>query len=149
MGTEWIGPVCSPEYLASTKLEQPADLSQALILFAKTRPSAWAEWLAASENERVSLKPQRSFEHFYLMIQAAAFGLGVAVVPHMLAINDLEAGRLVAPFGFVPGPRQLFLWIASHLGSRKDVKALERWLTREMQDYIPHRFSLGGTEAFI
>src|SRR4051812_32536608 len=30
------------------------------------------EWLAASENERVALKPQRSFEHFYLMIQAAA-----------------------------------------------------------------------------
>jgi LysR family glycine cleavage system transcriptional activator len=41
LGTEWIGPVCSPEYLASTKLEQPADLSQALLLFAKTRPSAW------------------------------------------------------------------------------------------------------------
>jgi LysR family glycine cleavage system transcriptional activator len=143
LGTEWIGPVCSSEYLASTKLERPADLSQALLLFAKTRPSAWAEWLAASENERVALKPQRSFEHFYLMIQAAAFGLGVAVVPHMLAINDLESGRLVAPFGFVPGPRQLFLWIAPHLGSRKDVRALEGWLTREMQDHVSGRSSCG------
>ena len=148
LGTEWIGLVCSPEYLASTKLERPADLSQALLLFAKTRPSAWAEWLAASENERVSLKPQRSFEHFYLMIQAAAFGLGVAVVPHMLVINDLESGRLVAPFGFVPGPRQLFLWIASHLGSRKDVKALERWLTREVEDHVPGRSSCEEAEVF-
>jgi DNA-binding transcriptional LysR family regulator len=139
LGTEWIGPVCSPEYLASTKLERPADLSQALLLFAKTRPNAWADWLAASENERVALKPQRSFEHFYLMIQAAAFGLGVAVVPHLLAIDDLQSGRVVAPFGFVPGPRQLFLWIAPHLGSRKDVKALERWLTREMQDHVLSR----------
>jgi DNA-binding transcriptional LysR family regulator len=143
LGTELIGAVCSPEYLASTKLERPADLSQALLLFAKTRPSAWAEWLAASENERVALKPQRNFEHFYLMIQAAAFGLGVAVVPHMLAINDLESGRLVAPFGFVPGPRQLFLWIAPHLGSRKDVRALEGWLTREMQDHVSGRSSCG------
>jgi len=148
LGTEWIGAVCSPEYLASTKLEQPADLSQALLLFAKTRPSAWGEWLAASENERVVLKPQRSFEHFYLMIQAATFGLGVAVVPHMLAINDLESGRLVAPFGFVPGPRQLFLWIAPHLGSRKDVKALERWLTREMEDHVPGRSSSEEAEVF-
>jgi len=143
LGTELIGAVCSPEYLASTKLERPADLSQALLLFTKTRPNAWADWLGASENERVALKPHRSFEHFYLMIQAAAFGLGVAVVPHMLAINDLQSGRLVAPFGFVPGPRQLFLWIAPHLGSRKDVKALERWLTREMQDHVPGRFSSG------
>ena len=148
LGTEWIGPVCSPEYLASTKLERPADLSQALLLFAKTRPSAWGEWLAASENERVVLKPQRSFEHFYLMIQAAAFGLGVAVVPHMLVINDLESGRLVAPFGFVPGPRQLFLWIAPHLGSRKDVKALERWLTREVEDHVPGRSSCEEAEVF-
>ena len=148
LGTEWIGPVCSPEYLASTKLEQPADLSQALLLFTKTRSNAWADWLVASENERVALKPQRSFEHFYLMIQAAAVGLGVALVPHMLAINDLESGRLVAPFGFVPGPRQLFLWIAPHLGSRKDVKALERWITREMQEHIPGRSSCGGAEAF-
>ena len=148
LGTEWIGAVCSPEYLASTKLEQPADLSQALLLFAKTRPSAWGEWLAASENERVVLKPQRSFEHFYLMIQAATFGLGVAVVPHMLAINDLESGRLVAPFGFVPGPRQLFLWIAPHLGSRKDVKALERWLTREVEDHVPGRSSSEEAEVF-
>jgi DNA-binding transcriptional LysR family regulator len=148
LGIEWIGPVCSPEYLASTELERPADLSQALLLFTKTRPNAWADWLAASENERVALKPQRSFEHFYLMIQAAAFGLGVAVVPHMLAINDLESGRLVAPFGFVPGPRQLFLWIAPHLGSRQDVKALERWVTREMQDHVPGQSSLGEAEAF-
>ena len=143
LGTEWIGPVCSPEYLASTKLERPADLSQALLLFAKTRPNAWADWLVASENERVALKPQRSFEHFYLMIQAAAFGLGVAVVPHLLAIDDLQSGRVVAPFGFV-----LFLWIAPHLGSRKDVKALERWLTREMQDHVLSRPSCGGAEAF-
>ena len=148
LGTEWIGPVCSSKYLESTKLEQPADLSQALLLFTKTRPNAWADWLAASENERVALKLQRSFEHFYLMIQAAAFGLGVAVVPHILAINDLQSGRLVAPFGFVPGPRELFLWIAPHVGSRKDVKALERWLTREMQEHVPGRSSFGGAEAF-
>lgn len=146
LGTEWIGPVCSPEYLASAKLERPADLSKALLLFTKTRPTAWAEWLAASENERVALKPQRSFEHFYLMIQAAAFGLGVAVVPRMLAINDLQTGRLVAPFGFVPGPRQLLLWIAPHLGSRKDVKALERWLTQEMQDHVSNQHSYEEVE---
>ena len=82
------------------------------------------------------------------MIQAAAFGICLALVPHMLTINDLQSGRLVAPFGFVPGPRQLFLWIAPHLGSRKDVKALERWLTQEMQDHIPGQFSYGGAEAF-
>jgi LysR family transcriptional regulator, glycine cleavage system transcriptional activator len=137
LGAEWIGPVCSPDYLASTKLKRPGDLAETLLLSTKTRPNAWADWLSASGNEHVHLEPQRSFDHFYLMTQAAAFGLGVAVVPHMLAINDLKSGRLIAPFGFVTGPRQLFLWIAPHLGSRMDVKALERWLMREMMDHIP------------
>ena len=56
------------------------------------------------------------------------------VVPHMLAIGDLESGRLIAPFGFAPGERQLSLWIAPHLASRSDLKTLEKWLSQELRE---------------
>jgi LysR family transcriptional regulator, glycine cleavage system transcriptional activator len=84
----------------------------------------------------------QSFDHFYLMIQAAACGLGVAVVPHMLAINELNSGRLVAPFGFTPGRRELSLWIAPHLASRSDMKTLERWLLQELGEVLKDSSSL-------
>jgi len=134
LGTEWIGPVCSPAYLKSISLKRPKDLSNARLLATTTRPNAWTDWLAAvGEDERAPQVHQR-FDHFYLMIQAATFGLGIAVVPHMLAIGDLESGRLIAPFGFAPGERQLSLWIAPHLASRSDLKTLEKWLSQELRE---------------
>ena len=134
LGIEWIGPVCSPNYLQSVPLKRPADLSRAKLLATKTRPQAWGDWLAATNEEAKPLRAHQSFDHFYLMIQAAACGLGVAVVPQMLAMDELNSGRLVAPFGFTPGKRELSLWIAPHLASRSDMKTLERWLLQEMSE---------------
>ena len=137
LGVEWIGPVCAPDFAAMHGIARPADLEQASLLATETRIRAWADWCDASGQPALDLRPQHSFEHFYLMIQAAASGLGVAMIPHMLAIDDLQSRRLVAPFGFVPGPRRLFLWIAPHLGERRDIRTLEAWLTREMLDHVP------------
>ena len=133
-GTEWIGPVCSPAYLKSISLKKPKDLSSARLLATTTRPNAWTDWLVAVGEAERALQVQQRFDHFYLMIQAATFGLGIAVVPHMLAIGDLESGRLIAPFGFVPGKRELSLWIAPHLASRSDLKTLEKWLSQELRE---------------
>jgi DNA-binding transcriptional LysR family regulator len=132
LGIEWIGPVCSPSYLGSLPLKHPRDISRAKLLATKTRPQAWIDWLTAIDEDAVPVRMQQSFDHFYLMIQAAACGLGVAVVPRMLAINELNSGRLVAPFGFAPGRRELSLWIAPHLAARTDLKALEKWLLQEL-----------------
>ncbi|WP_407528879.1 LysR substrate-binding domain-containing protein [Methylobacterium oryzisoli] len=137
LGREWIGPVCTPDTLRAMDLRRPEDLNRAVLLSTQTRPEAWRDWCAVTGYAGPPLEPRRSFEHFYLMIQAAAFGLGVAVVPHMLVISEVKAGRLVAPFGFVPGQRQLKLWIASHLGDRPDLRALERWLSAEMRSIVP------------
>ncbi len=133
LGIEWIGPVCSPDYLASMPLTWPKDLERALLLSTHTRPDAWTDWAHAAGQGALALKPQRGFDHFYLLIQAAACGLGVAVVPHMLALSELQSGRLVAPFGFAPGNRHLKIWIAAQFGFRADVRALEGWLVEEMR----------------
>ncbi len=137
---EWIGPVCSPAYLKSARMRAPANLERARILATKTRPQAWSDWVAAS-GHNLALQAQETFEHFYLEIYAAVCGLGVAMVPHMLVTEELISGNLVAPFGFLPGPRKLVLWVAPHLGYRQEIHALETWLAAEM------RKSLRGVAA--
>jgi DNA-binding transcriptional LysR family regulator len=130
--TEWIGPVCSPEFFAATKLRTPADLAHCQWLAPNTRPNVWKEWIEASD---VALSPRapQSYEHFYLLIQAAICGLGIAVVPKILVLDDLRSGKLVAPFGFVAGPHRLVLWIAPHLRNRPDTRALVDWLMAEFK----------------
>ncbi|MFJ9809311.1 LysR family transcriptional regulator [Streptomyces sp. NPDC101158] len=45
--------------------------------------------------------PDQTFEHFYLALQAAVAGVGVAVGPYALVHDDLVRGQLAAPYGFV------------------------------------------------
>ncbi len=132
LGGEAIGPVCSPEYLSRSGILCPGDMENAALLSTRTRPQAWSDWQAIAGRTDLRLVSQSAFEHFYLLIQAAACGLGIAVVPQMLVLDQLASGRLVAPFGFLPGPRRMVLWIAPHIAGRPDALALERWLTAEM-----------------
>lgn len=129
---EWIGPVCSPDYLAAKKVASTADLSRCALLSTKTRPNGWHDWISAAGVD-INAKPQNSYDHFYLLIQAAACGLGFAMAPKMLVLDDLRSGKLVAPFGFIPGPNKLVLWIAPHLRLRADTRALADWLTSEFR----------------
>lgn len=135
LADEWIGPVCTPEYLRQNVLREPADLTRARLLSTRSRPLAWRQWAAAAgaDADALKLSVQEEFEHFYLLIQAAACGLGIACVPRMLVLDALESGRLVAPFGFLRGPHRLVLWLNPHVRGRADVQALADWMAEELQ----------------
>lgn len=96
---ERIGPVCRPDLVG--RLTGAADLGKAAFLHTGTRPQAWDDWrrITGMTAEPAS---QQTLEHFYLTLQAAVAGVGVAVAPYAVVRDDLERGQLVAPFGFVP-----------------------------------------------
>ena len=94
-----VGPVLSPALCAADRISDATDLAGCPLLHTETRPNAWADWCAKSG---ASLElGGRQFEHFYFMLEAATAGLGVAIAPEVLVQDDLAAGRLFAPFGFV------------------------------------------------
>ncbi|KAK52201.1 putative HTH-type transcriptional regulator TrpI [Bordetella bronchiseptica CA90 BB1334] len=128
---EWVGPVCSPEYASSVPLRALADLGAARLLTTSSRPDAWSDWAALSGWAGEPLAEHESFEHFYLVLHAAACGLGVAMAPRFLVADDLASGRLVAPFGFLEGRRTVVLWITPQLRTREDIRALSDWLQAE------------------
>lgn len=104
---EHLGLVLSPDLAQRVVLKQPADLADlalsALRLHTRTRRNAWAMWSAAAG---ATLPPASQagpeFEHYYFTLEAAVRGLGMAVAPWHLVMDDVLAGRLVAPLGFVP-----------------------------------------------
>ncbi|MFE5300563.1 LysR family transcriptional regulator [Streptomyces sp. NPDC056632] len=55
----------------------------------------------AAPNHAPVAPPDQTFEHFYLALQAAVAGVGVAVGPYALVHDDLVRGQLAAPYGFV------------------------------------------------
>jgi LysR family glycine cleavage system transcriptional activator len=131
--SEWVGPVCSPDYLRTLKIRTPADLQRARLIYSHTREHAWSEWRQCYDSKMDELKVDEGFPHFYLLIQAARCGLGIANVPRMLVQDDLNSGTLVAPFGFVSGPNRLMIWVASHLTDRSETRRLVDWLSGELR----------------
>jgi DNA-binding transcriptional LysR family regulator len=67
------------------------------------------------------------FDHLTYLLEAAAAGLGVAIAPQELVQADLEAGRLVAPWGFVETGGQ---WALCAVRGNPDprIPALAAWL---------------------
>ena len=71
---------------------------------------------------------EQTLEHFYLTLQAAAAGVGVAIAPYAVVRDDLERGQLVAPFGFVPDGTSYYLLSRQSPEQDGRVRQLTAWL---------------------
>jgi LysR family glycine cleavage system transcriptional activator len=96
--TEQRLPVCSPALLERLPLNEVADLAQHTLLHASTLPRLWSDWLSAAGAPELEPAGSLTLDHFYLALQAALDGLGVAMGPTALVADDLAAARLVVPF---------------------------------------------------
>lgn len=90
--------VCNQE-VAATTLLAPSDLAKVSLLHLSTRAQAWKEWAAFAGVEGLDVTRGPHFDHFSMVTQAAVVGLGVAVLPTILILDELASGRLVVPFG--------------------------------------------------
>jgi len=131
---ERIGPVLSPRYAHFAELHQApaAALLGEPLLHTSSRPQAWPSWASSNALDAGALKLGQGFEHLYYLLEAAAAGLGVAIAPQQLVADDLAAGRLVAPWGFVETSARLALWVPAR---RLDKRAeqLAKWLHHELE----------------
>lgn len=106
--TERRLPVCSPALLGRLPLDEVADLRRHILIHASTLPRVWPDWLAAAGAPDLAPAASLTLDHFYLTLQAAVDGLGVAMGPTALVAEDLAAGRLVAPFPAVTLPTRAY-----------------------------------------
>ncbi|HWJ87108.1 MAG TPA: LysR substrate-binding domain-containing protein [Pelagibacterium sp.] len=88
--------VASPGLIERHGLDGPAALARAPRLVHTTRPRAWADW-AHKLGLAIDMADARtlSFEHFFMVLEAARAGLGVALLPGFLIGSDLASGALV------------------------------------------------------
>ena len=81
--------------LAGTGPHAPETLARLPLLQQSTRPSLWLDWFRdAGVDPRTATRGAR-FDHFGMVLEAAIAGLGVGLVPALLAEPDLREGRLV------------------------------------------------------
>jgi LysR family glycine cleavage system transcriptional activator len=125
-------PVCSPALLQRLPLRTPDDLRQHTLLHTSSLPRVWPDWLASARIPALRPAAALTFDHFYLTLQAAIDGIGIAMGPTALVADDLAAGRLVEPFAGPRLPSRSYCTYVADGKSADELVALFRsWLERE------------------
>jgi DNA-binding transcriptional LysR family regulator len=136
LAPERIGPVLSPRYAGLGRLREhsPTTLASEALLHTSSRPQAWPTWAQASGIQVDTLHYGQGFTRLFYMLEAAVAGLGVAIAPEQLVQDDLDAGRLLAPWGFRQTDAR---WILATPRRRNDsrIEALAAWLRHAL---APH-----------
>lgn len=133
LAEERIGPVLSARHARYAALREapPSALLGEPLLHTASRPQAWPQWAQAQGLDPAGLSLGQGFEHLYYLLEAAVAGLGVAIAPQLLVADDLAAGRLAAPWGFVATPARLALWVPAR-GTDPRAVELADWLRAEL-----------------
>jgi DNA-binding transcriptional LysR family regulator len=92
---EAMGPVVAP------LMEESFYSGSYIGLGSKSRIEGWDTWLNSHPNQP---KPSelRLLDHHFLVAEAAVAGLGVGLVPKLVAIDAISKNQLLAPCGFDP-----------------------------------------------
>lgn len=130
--TELILPVCHPSLAEGGRLARPDDLAQQVLIGYGTEPYAWADWLKAAGIPELRPARMQRFEQMFFALQAASEGLGVVLVPAFLVMDDILAGRLVAPFGTLGAKRRRYFANAARRSPA--VAGFVEWLQGEGRD---------------
>lgn len=124
---ESVGPVMAPELFESFQRAEYTSLGS------KTRSRAWDDWLAENPG---APRPSdnRMLDHHFLMVEAACSGLGVALCPRVVAVDDIDRGRLIAPLGFTQDGSEYGVLYPSRTTLSNGARQLMLWLHETMCD---------------
>ncbi|OQS38158.1 LysR substrate-binding domain-containing protein [Chromobacterium haemolyticum] len=128
---ERMGPVCAPARL----LAAGGDWRALPLLHTDSRPEAWSRWLAAKGVEAAGEAGR--FEHFYLSLQAAEAGMGLAIASLYMAADALRLGQLTAPAGFCEDGSGYVLLSSRPFDGDARRRAVLEWLRRQMALDLP------------
>lgn len=120
---EAVGPVCRADLALPGK-----GFAGTRLLHSATRPDAWKHWLRLS-GQSARGSSRAGYEHFYLCIQAALAGLGVALASRMMVQDELDSGQLVAPYGFTEDGSAYYLLSPEPFAAGTAQRRFADWLT--------------------
>lgn len=101
---EKILPVTNPDFRRQHGIRKPQDLGRVRLLHLSSRFSAWNDWFMAAGLQDWQTHQIRglAFDQYGIMAEAAASGVGVALLPEFLIKSDRLRNRLEVLFPEVP-----------------------------------------------
>jgi LysR family glycine cleavage system transcriptional activator len=123
-------PVVSPHYRDGQLPVSSQDLRNHTLL---RSVEPWTPWLHAAGLDMVEPSGGLMFEDLSMLIRSAADGNGVALVRHVVAMQEIASGQLVRLFDIAtPCPDEYFFVSPPGASSKPQVQAFRDWLLEEI-----------------
>jgi LysR family glycine cleavage system transcriptional activator len=142
-------PVCSPSLLANgPPLVRPEDLRNHRLIHMASRDKGWPFWLKAMGLEEVEAEHYTAYGHYFMAIEAATEGKGVALVPEVLVEAELRSKSLVALFGGKAVASGAYYLLCRETDWKKaKIVRFREWLAKEVGSTDPTTFTNWNIEA--
>lgn len=127
--------VCSPSLPGINNVE---DLYDQTLLSSLHSMTVWRQWFDSAGTEPPENGRSMIFGDASLAVQAAIYGLGVALGESVCVAKDIAAGRLVSPFAHrLRTGNKFFLTANPARAERHGVKAFRDWVVRQARECAP------------
>ncbi|MNJ76413.1 Glycine cleavage system transcriptional activator [compost metagenome] len=78
------------------------------------------------------------YEHFYLCIQAAVAGLGVAMASFLMVEEEIDSGQLQAPRSFVQDQSAYYLLCPRPMSADDKCRRFALWVSAQAEACLAH-----------
>ena len=125
-------PVCAPSLTKGRRpLRHPRDVEHYPLIHTATREHAWSDWLTAQGVKAAFAHVGTYYGHFFMSIQAAREGQGVAIAPHVF-FSGREAEGLHFPIrSRVPSAGDYHLLMLESRRKEREIALFRTWLLAE------------------
>lgn len=124
-------PVCSPDLLRSLPLNEPPEVVRFPLIHTTSRRFGWPDWFRRHGLGRLDDQVDRlEFGHFFMSLEAARSGRGIALVPDIL-LSGAGQQELVAPLPGTASAGLYYLLVHETRLSIPAVQAFRSWILEE------------------
>ena len=135
---EALVPVCSPAFLkARGQPRSPYSLREWPLLYNFEWESHWAYWFAHHDAPPPDLTQASGFSLYSMAVQAAVYGMGVALGHSEMIAHELERGSLTALLGSqVAVPARYVLSVPPSVRDNSEVQAFRDWILDQASSVV-------------
>ena len=125
--------VAAPSLMAGRAALEDDALLALPLLQQSTRPTLWLDWFRESGRDARHILRGARFDHFDMILDAASAGMGLGLVPAIIAEGALASGRLVqaTPRQFATGENYALI-LPERAREAPHVSAFRDWLRAEI-----------------
>jgi LysR family transcriptional regulator, glycine cleavage system transcriptional activator len=130
-------PVCSPALLEGRVISKPADVLDYPLIHTTSRPNAWPGWLSAHGLRLTGAEPSTEYGHFFMSIEAARNGEGIAIVPDVLLPGHDVPGLVIPRLPTVKSAGEYYLLTLEERLGEFHIQTFRNWLHQKVAATTP------------